>query len=336
MKIIPLFNYSEQKVLRIADAVLGAPQYRVFGKLRMADTLKPEVDELSYTDQTFLIRAHFDFVVVDAKSKRPLFAMEFDGPHHKDSSQVRRDIQKNRLCYLAKFPLVRVSSAHLYEHDQVTLLEFMLHRYATWPAEHERITTELEEYISTLNKDELGRLTEGGILDPPIDPHFLFNLDDLFPGIRRVARRLHERFGIVTDFWSGGQRGPVRCHTFIARYEPLSKCTATCAYVLYRPKGRSHLRYDQGCFDVGDGAKLCEGTVQFGMPWGVSIVEDWQPSEAPFDYFARTHRFPWWDSEPPGIHIPDIVKWFAEYLALRQVEAWAAQHLEHSRDREHS
>jgi hypothetical protein len=39
---------------------------------------------------------------------------------------------------------------------------------------------------------------------------------------------------------------------------------------------------------------------------------------------------------PPGIHIPDIVEWFAQYLALRRVEAWAVQHLEPTRMREGS
>jgi len=50
VKVIPVLNYSEQKVLRIADAALGAPKYRVFAKVRLSDVLKPEVDELSYAD----------------------------------------------------------------------------------------------------------------------------------------------------------------------------------------------------------------------------------------------------------------------------------------------
>jgi very-short-patch-repair endonuclease len=328
VKVIPLFNYTEQKVLRIADAVLGAPKYHVFAKVRVADALKPEVDELSYGDQAFLFRAHFDFVVIDRKSKLPLFAIEFDGPYHKDATQIRRDIRKNRLCHVASFPLLRVGKAHLYEHDQATLLEFMLRRYDIWPAEHKRLVSEIGEYVSTLTKEQLAALTEDGAADPSIDPHFLFDLDDPFPGITRVSRRLYERFGVGTHFRSDVQQWPLFCHTLVSGSSaPLPKWAATCAYVLYRPNGTPHLHFERGRFNVGDGAKLYEGSVKFGMPWGVPIVEDWQPNEAPLEYFAKTHQLPYWHSEPPGIHIPDIVEWFVEYLALCRVETWAAQHL---------
>ena len=150
MKVIPVLNYSEQKVLRIATGVLGAPKYRVLPKVRMADILKSEVDELSYGDQSFLIRAHFDNVVIDANSTMPLFSIEFDGPYHKDIHQQSRDVKKNRLCRLASFPLLRVGATHLYEHDRATLLEYMLRRYDLWTTEHSCLMEEIGEYVSTL------------------------------------------------------------------------------------------------------------------------------------------------------------------------------------------
>ena len=164
-----------------------------------------------------------------------------------------------------------------------------------------------------------------------IDPSFMFNLDNPFPGIAYVSERLYERLGIVTRFRNYDWKGPLICDTLVTKTVPGPQWTATCAYVLYRPGSTPCFQFEQGRFNVGDGAKLHEGTVRFGMQWGVPIVEDWQHDEAPFDYFSRTRQLPYWFSEPPGVHIPDIVEWFVEYLALRQVEAWAERHLVPSR-----
>ncbi len=327
MKVIPFLNYSEQRVLRIADGVLGAPNYRVFSKPRLADVLKPEVNELSYPEKRFSSQAHFDFVVVDGKSTIPLFALEFDGPYHKDVGQKLRDIRKNRLCSLARFPLLRVTSVHLNEHNKTTLLEFMLRRYELWPAEQKRLMKDIGEYVSTLTQEEFDRLTEGGVADPSIDPHFYFNLENPFPGVARVSDRLFRRFGIVTDCHKISREGALRCHVGIPGREtsPGRMWLVKRGYVLYRPHSVHHH------LDVGDGEKLYEGKVQFGMEWGLLTAEDWQTDEVPFDYFRRSRRLPFWFGDPPGIHIPDIVECFSEYLALCRIESWAIGHLEPSR-----
>ena len=256
----------------------------------------------------------------------PRFGVHYT--HHEHISQKSRDTNKNRLCSLAQFPLLRVGATHLYEHDRITLLEYMLRRYAQWPTGYRRLLGEIGEYVSTLTEDQINLLTEGGVADPSIDPNVLFDLDHPFPGISRVSNRLYEQFGIVTDIHNISVTGPLHCHTLTAEMQFNPRCVCTCAYVLHRPRGTRHLHFEQHAFDVGDGEKLYQGRVTFGMQWGLPTAEDWQPNEAPFDYFRRTHTLPFWVSDPPGIHIPDIVESFAKYLALRRIEAWAGFHLE--------
>ena len=270
-------------------------------------------------------------MVVDQQSKIPLFEIEFDGPHHKDIRQKTRDIKKNRMCSLARFPLLRVNNTHIYEHDKTTLLEYMLRRYSAWPAERKRLTGEITEYISTLTEEQFDHLTEGGVADPSIDPQFLFNLDDPFPGVTRVAERLYRQFGIVTDLHKIRLDRRLCCHTQVIGFETSPRWVATCGYVLYRPHSAQHLQSEHHYFDIGDGGRVYEGSVRFGMDWGLPTAEDWQPDEVPFEYFRRTHRLPLWFGDPPGIQIPDIVEWFSKYLALYRVETWAKGHLDRIR-----
>jgi len=92
--------------------------------------LEPESGEvLSAADQNSLLTSHFDFVVGDRRTQRPVFAVEFDGPLHEVGPQRTRDIRKNRLCAAAAFPLLRIGYAALERYEQLTVLEFMLQRF---------------------------------------------------------------------------------------------------------------------------------------------------------------------------------------------------------------
>lgn len=114
---------------------LSSTPYRVWGKVRLADVLTPDPDELTYQESKFRLMSHFDFVVwADFGTKAlPLFAVEFDGRQHQtDSQQIRRDGLKNRLCGLAKFGLLRISDDTVNRIEQYTILEYMLDLFLLW------------------------------------------------------------------------------------------------------------------------------------------------------------------------------------------------------------
>ncbi len=80
--------------------------------MRVADVLEIEGSGISDELFRYALQAHFDFVVCDAE-KIPQFAVEFDGPSHRDKAQVERDNLKDTLCKKLEFPILRINSNHL-------------------------------------------------------------------------------------------------------------------------------------------------------------------------------------------------------------------------------
>jgi hypothetical protein len=339
MKTKRLMRWKERETLEILDRTLRGTSCRVFSKVRLNDVLGAESGEnLSREDRNFLMTAHFDFVIYDRRGYwNPMFAVEFDGPHHQEPVQIRRDIRKNRLCMRAKLPLLRIGYSELGQHDQLTLLEFMLQRFVAWQQERGKLLAQIQSYVSTLDEEEFKHLTEGGILDPSTDPSFLFDLKHPFPGILKVARRLLARFGILTTRFPVTMAAklklgdkPLRCETMHAGtdYSDSHQVTQTFGYALYRhDPDVTHFRWVQGKLEVPGLEVLCEGSVKFSMRWTLPVAEDYDSDESGFDYFVRKGEMPYVFSDLPGVHIPDIAEWFSEYLALREVEKWAELNL---------
>lgn len=340
MKTKYLVRWKERETLEILDKVLQRTPYRVFSKVRLSDVLGKERGEnLSSDDYNFLLTAHFDFVVYERRGyMSPVFAVEFDGPHHQEATQVKRDIKKNRLCMRAKLPLLRIGYAELEEHDQVTLLEFMLQRFVAWQREHGQIVTEIGSYMAGLEPEEVDRLTEGGLLDPSIDPSFIFDINHIFPGIPKVARRLLGRFGILTPYLPMNLVAklnlgncPFRCEIMPgkANYSSGWNVLKESCYTLYRhnPSIKS-LHWAGGKLQTPGIEVLSEGSAEFAMQWAIPVVEGYDPGgESGFEYFARKGELPYTLTDAPGVNVPSIVEWFSEYLALREVEKWAEVHL---------
>ena len=162
MKSKRLTRWNERETLTILDRTLANSPFRVFSKLRLIDVIGPEPNErLSAEDRNFLMTAHLDFVVYDRSGYlAPVFAVEFDGPHHDTEPQITRDIRKNRLCAEAKLPLLRIREPVLEKHEQTTLLQFMIERFVTWNNEKRILDREIQERVSSMSKAEFEALTE--------------------------------------------------------------------------------------------------------------------------------------------------------------------------------
>jgi hypothetical protein len=83
----------------------------VYVKMQLADLLPIEGSGIDETLFRFALQSHFDFVV--AKKLTPIFAVEFDGPHHDDPEQRKRDDRKAELCRFFAFPLLRITARYL-------------------------------------------------------------------------------------------------------------------------------------------------------------------------------------------------------------------------------
>jgi hypothetical protein len=226
-------------------------------------------------------------------------------------------------------PLLRIREPVLEKHEQTTLLQFMIERFVTWNNEKRILDREIQERVSSMSKAEFDALTAEW--SPSFDSAFLFNLQHPFPGVLRVSQRLFSAYSIFTDYLPSGRsanlyRGALRCQVNLvgSDFASAGKTAKVTAYCVYRHNpGIQGLTFQGGRLTTAGIEVLCEGTVRFAMQWALPIEHDYDDKEAPIDYAMRTGKLPITFSDLPGVHTPDIIEWFSEYLALRNVEKWA-------------
>lgn len=94
-------------------------------KVRLADV----VDTTSYTGRKkeYALMAHLDFLMVDAETSFPRFAVEFDGKQHwSDPATKERDRLKDTLCEEAELPLLRITSEYIRSQGPWTVLNYVI------------------------------------------------------------------------------------------------------------------------------------------------------------------------------------------------------------------
>ena len=146
-------------------------------KVRVADVLPIEGSGIESAVFKYALQAHFDFVVTDA-AHTPVFAVEFDGPGHRDDEdQIARDLKKNSLCARFAFPLLRINDNYVSRlYNQRTLLVWIVEVY-----ELQKAFTEAQD--------------RGAIpLDEPFDPMlFITSGDSREPFPYWIGRRARLR-----------------------------------------------------------------------------------------------------------------------------------------------
>ncbi len=81
-------------------------QYLLVCKPRVADILKTQ--PFSQTAFNKISAKHFDFVLCDKSTTRPVLAIELDDSTHRQADAQARDAVKDAACHAAKFPILRV------------------------------------------------------------------------------------------------------------------------------------------------------------------------------------------------------------------------------------
>lgn len=329
MKIKPLMRWTEKQTLDILDRTLSGTAYRVFSKVRLNDVLGAEPNEqLGGSDRNFLMTAHFDFLVCERQDYlQPQFAIEFDGPHHQDPEQRKRDIRKNRLCTSAGLPLLRVNAIHLEEHDQLSLLGYMVRLFVAWQNQKHKLFQDIRAYAESMDEAHFLALAQEG--DPSLDAGFRFHLQHPFPGLSKAARLLFSNFGVTSAYLPTHLLTPATDRHLVCEVSPgmttshKGAFTEESTFAVYEAQP-PHRRWR---VKNGSERTLFEGKVRFGMKWSLPVVEDYEEDEIPADYLLRTGKLPIAYADPPGVHVPYVVEWFSEYLALREIEYWAAMNL---------
>ena len=108
----PLLNKYEKVTYSKLSEVSQQNGAHVFAKVRIADVLPITGSGISDSDYSFALKAHFDFVVTD-RDYNPLFAVEVNGPLHRNERQKERDYRKDGLSEQFHFPLLRINSNYI-------------------------------------------------------------------------------------------------------------------------------------------------------------------------------------------------------------------------------
>ena len=108
-KLVSSLNGGERELLERLKALTAGRPVHIAPKMRVVDVVEVSGSALDRRTRQYAFMAHFDFVLIDLQSNRPICALELDGRQHAtDAKTIERDRLKDFLCGVAGFPLVRV------------------------------------------------------------------------------------------------------------------------------------------------------------------------------------------------------------------------------------
>ena len=108
-----LFSPAERSFLGMLEQVLG-PEYRVFGKVRIADLIKPGNGAGRKTALNRIVGKHVDFVVCNARDLSIIGVIELDDKSHNEDSRQKRDAFVDKAFASAGIPITRFPARAAY------------------------------------------------------------------------------------------------------------------------------------------------------------------------------------------------------------------------------
>ena len=112
-----LFTAAERNFLRALDRAIGS-EYRVFGKIRVADVITPKKmlnKSRWWRYFTKVSSKHIDYAIVDRSSLAILCCIELDDSSHSRKERAKRDVFLDGAFNAAGLPLVRVPARRKYD-----------------------------------------------------------------------------------------------------------------------------------------------------------------------------------------------------------------------------
>jgi hypothetical protein len=122
-KLPNLFTPAERSFFGVLDQAVGK-DFRLFGKVRVADVLAPRDGMNNSARQTALNkidRKHFDYVLCDPGDLSVLCAIELDDKSHQQKHRQDRDEFLAGACLAAGVPLISFQAQHAYSASDVSV-----------------------------------------------------------------------------------------------------------------------------------------------------------------------------------------------------------------------
>lgn len=105
-----LMNQGEKVIFYKIQSIVSNKDIIVYPKIPVKDTLFVNQHMENELFRYYLM-SHFDFVLYDTSTLKPLCAVEFDGDYHReDSNVIENDKKKNFICDQVGFKLIRINS----------------------------------------------------------------------------------------------------------------------------------------------------------------------------------------------------------------------------------
>ncbi len=104
---------AEHSFYLVAQKILGI-NYVISPKVSLAEIFFITDRENYYSHLNRIIKKRVDFLVCDAITMKPRFAIELDDTSHNQENRIRRDDFVNKVFLAAKMPLVRVTTKNTY------------------------------------------------------------------------------------------------------------------------------------------------------------------------------------------------------------------------------
>lgn len=119
-----LMNQGEKTIFNSIQSIIFNKELIVYPKIPLKDTLFVNQHMENELFRYYLM-AHFDFVIYDTYTLKPLCAIEFDGDYHREHKNViENDKKKNFICEQVGFKLIRINSREI-ENDLKQLEVFL-------------------------------------------------------------------------------------------------------------------------------------------------------------------------------------------------------------------
>lgn len=129
MMLPPLLkNKSEETAFELLQRAVSRNGGSVHIKVGVKEVLTDQLlRSLPSDHRSYAFKAHFDFLVADGESPySPLFAVEFDGGSHQDSSVKLRDEKKNRICQAVELPILRINDIGFRRVGRYQILQWLV------------------------------------------------------------------------------------------------------------------------------------------------------------------------------------------------------------------
>ena len=116
-----LFTKAERNFLYVLDEAVGT-QFRVMGKVRLADIFKPvrglDNSERA-TAQNRINAKHVDYVLCDPETMAPVCLVELDDATHRRNDRRERDAFVDQVCAEAGMPIAHIPARDYITPDEV-------------------------------------------------------------------------------------------------------------------------------------------------------------------------------------------------------------------------